>query len=227
MSQAACAVCHQPESESSPLQMCRGCGYAAHTACHRGPKLCPKCAKPLVTKSAAKGFEEGHAKGKRRIEYRFAGLIWTAGFLIVAAGTIMALAVDGWNWLSIPFGTPVVLILALAAGFMAARFLKSPRPSTAILALGSIGLAVLLYIPGVYGQLQSLLTGRLGILFTSAIALAPFAMVPLALREYYRWKQVPGTSAGAGREGLQGTFDASNEALQEIGVTVAKKIIKR
>jgi hypothetical protein len=168
--------------------------------------LCPDCAKPLVTATAG-GFHSDHALAGRRSEYRLTGLVVTGCFMILSSGPMLALAGPRWHWLSIPFGTLLLLVLAAAGAVFGGKFLRCPDRTTALLAILLFTSASLLFVPGAYTELMPWASNnRIAMVLAVVVALTPLALVPLAWRELHRWKQLPGTSARPGWRGRESMF---------------------
>lgn len=207
MQKCSCAVCDQSETGKSSLLQCRGCGYAVHSHCHLGERLCPDCANSLTAAVTAGESHSDHTTARRRIEYRLTGLVVTGGFMILSSGPMLALAGHRWHWLSIPFGTLLLLVLAAAGAVFGGKFLRGPDRTTALLAISLFTLASLLFVPGAYTELMPWASSnRIAMVLAVVVALTPLALVPLAWRELHRWKQLPGTSARSGWEGRESMF---------------------
>src|SRR6187401_1939462 len=102
----ACSNCKETVADEQKTLLCRGCGFVVHETCHKGPKLCPKCTKPLVTPKQAAGYAESRAQAKRKLEYRVSALTVVCVLIAVILAVLLQTTTKGWpeGWLGIPGG---------------------------------------------------------------------------------------------------------------------------
>lgn len=120
-----CQLCRE-DMEAADRLICRICTWSIHPRCVKGPRLCPKCAKPLVTAAASAEFDSRRDAARRAAERTVAAFLVIGGLWI--AGCAAALDKSPpmpARWLGITIGTWALVPAGLAATALGIRFYLS------------------------------------------------------------------------------------------------------
>ncbi len=217
---SSCASCAQPVLHSDATLFCRGCGWKIHAVCLKGPKLCPRCSKPLVTPSRAAKFEGNRARAKRAIEYRITASCVGGGLYVSTLAAALQMTPGAWNpaWLGIPFGTWANTAVCLLSALMAMAFVRLRRPSLAMAAVSYLSLVGCGFLIGAVCSF-SFLTGEHWAFLQKLslpIAATPMGVAIFAWWEFGRWKSIPGDSGGIALDSSESMLAPLMEVLQNV-----------